>query len=100
MIISGWGKKGKNAFQYVDTEQLKVCLISITFIFKHVTTESTIQKANVLAYSNSQCCTQRFNANDCATRRQLIDDSIICAGSTTTPVGICFGDSGGKWFYL
>ena len=41
------------------------------------------------------CCLQRYPPNDCQTHRQVIDDSIICAGSTVQAVGICFGDSGG-----
>ena len=43
------------------------------------------------------CCLQRYPPNDCQTHRQVIDDSIICAGSTVQAVGICFGDSGGTF---
>ena len=42
MIISGWGKKGKNAFQYVDTEQLKVRLVPPICIFKCFITKSIL----------------------------------------------------------
>ena len=56
-----------------------------------------LQTANVKAYSNEDCCKQRFSPSDCSSNREVIDDSIICAGSTNQPVGICFGDSGGMF---
>ena len=49
------------------------------------------------SFSNEMCCLQRYPPNDCQTHRQVIDDSIICAGSTVQAVGICFGDSGGTF---
>ena len=56
-----------------------------------------LQTANVKAYSNEDCCKQRFSPSDCSSNREVVDDSIICAGSTNQPVGICFGDSGGMY---
>ena len=59
-----------------------------------------LQTANVKAYSNEDCCKQRFSPSDCSSNREVIDDSIICAGSTNQPVGICFGDSGGMFLFI
>ena len=56
-----------------------------------------LQTANVKAYSNEDCCKQRFSPSDCSSNREVVDDSIICAGSTIQAVGICFGDSGGMF---
>ena len=56
-----------------------------------------LQTANVKAYSNEDCCKQRFSPSDCSSNREVVDDSIICAGSTIQAVGICFGDSGGMY---
>ena len=64
---------------------------------KNHNTYMKLQTANVKAYSNEDCCKQRFSPSDCSSNREVIDDSIICAGSTNQPVGICFGDSGGMY---
>jgi len=81
MMVSGWGKQAKSlqTKEYFDTQVLKT--------------------ANVKAYSNEDCCKQRFSPSDCSSNREVVDDSIICAGSTNQPVGICFGDSGGPLLY-
>ena len=74
--ISGWGKAGRDQFgAFEDTIVLKT--------------------ATIKSYSSVDCC--KFTEDDfkCLTKNVVFDDSVICAGSTSQRVGVCFGDSGG-----
>ena len=73
---SGWGKVSKIYGNfYKDAYALKTATIN--------------------SIANKECCKQFDNHYDCNTHNVVMDDSILCAGSASQKVGVCFGDSGG-----
>ena len=76
---SGWGKVSKQWDSYLDAHALKT--------------------ATIKSIQSKDCCRQFNNDFDCNTHNVVIDDSILCAGSATEKVGVCFGDSGGPLIY-
>ena len=59
-----------------------------------------LQTATIQSYRNQDYCKYTNNAYDCKTNNVVIDDSVLCAGSTTQKIGVCFGDSGGPLIYF
>ena len=58
------------------------------------------QTATIQSYRSQDCCKYTNNDYDCNTNNVVIDDSVLCAGSTTQKIGVCFGDSGGPLIYF
>ena len=58
------------------------------------------QTATIQSYQSQDCCKYTNNDYDCNTNNVVIDDSVLCAGSTTQKIGVCFGDSGGPLIYF
>ena len=61
---------------------------------------SFFQTATIQSYRSQDCCKYTNNDYDCNTNNVVIDDSVLCAGSTTQKIGVCFGDSGGPLIYF
>ena len=76
---SGWGKISRLGGKYNDSLVLKTVTIR--------------------SYPNQECC--KFVEDDikCLTNKVVLDDSVLCAGSTSQKIGVCFGDSGGPLTY-
>merc|ERR1712223_1709922 len=66
--ISGWGKESKILGSYQDALILKT--------------------ATIQSYRNQDCCKYTNNAYDCNTNNVVIDDSVLCAGSTNQKIGV------------
>ena len=58
------------------------------------------QTATIQSYKSQDCCKYTNNDYDCVTNNVVIDDSVLCAGSTSQKIGVCFGDSGGPLIYF
>ena len=58
------------------------------------------QTATIQSYRSQDCCKYTNSDYDCNTNNVVIDDSVLCAGSTTQKIGVCFGDSGGPLIYF